>query len=122
MRRIRVPSYLHVAPTGIVVFGRPGMQPTILRQPNPLPALGVNPATDRQIILVLQHQLQRLGYPVVVAGRIDPETRAAIVAFAQAAHLSLDGPDNDRIMAIDQAYGTRFDHSNLFGNENPYIR
>jgi hypothetical protein len=123
MRHIHGTTYVHVAPTGITVFGRRRRpRAAIVRQPTPLPALGVNPTTDRQIILVLQQQLRGLGYQTAVTGRVGVDTRAAINAFAQAAYVSVDGPDTDRIVAVDRVYGERFDHSHPFDNDNPYVR
>jgi hypothetical protein len=69
-----------------------------------LPALGQDPATDRQVITILQQQLLTLGYLTAVTGHISHDTRAAITEFSIAHDVSLDGPDTDRIIAIDAAY------------------
>lgn len=81
----------------------------IVRQDLPLPPLGENTSVDRRIITIMQQQLRALGYTTVVSGFISADTRAAIMAFARTVNIPEDGPDTIRVIAIDHAYGVRFD-------------
>lgn len=81
----------------------------IVRQTLPLPPLGQSTDVDRRIVTILQQQLRALGYTTAVSGFIGADTRAAIMAFARTVNIPETGPDTDRIVAIDHAYGVRFD-------------
>lgn len=102
-------ALIGVAVVGAVLFWPGSSDAAAMRQPSPLPLLGQNASIDRSVILVLQRQLVALGYPTAINGRIGTDTRVAITMFSQDHHISLSGPDTDRIIAVDQAYANQFE-------------